>query len=96
MEQSEIVELVKSASVELNGVFTRSKRGVPYIVVKVTGVEECFSVCYFASTAIWRVFYPCYSHNRKQQKWDFGSVDKVKEFFTNIEGDKCKERLRFS
>lgn len=74
-----IVSKLEHLVLRLPGAYLRwSARKVPHIVVSSTPYD--LSVCYFASTNQWRVFWPYPSWGRTQNKQTFYSVEAAVEF----------------
>lgn len=56
LNNKQIKAKVQKMAEDLGGTFRISQRGVPRAIVSVG--ETTYSICWFAKTSTWRVFYP--------------------------------------
>ena len=79
MKSRTIIDKVREAAKSLGGEFKIASRGVPYFVLRQhKGVD--YSVCYFAKTKTWKVFWPYLQFDGTQQRETFYSLLEVSDF----------------
>jgi len=79
-----IDERVRTSARLLGGEFCVSKRGTPHVLVEIDeGVEA--SVCYFASSKTWRVYYPFGLERRHQEVTTHNTIEEVETRLQEIE-----------
>lgn len=85
-QQQRIEERMRRAAKMLGGTFVTSARGTPHILVEIDqGVEA--SVCFFASSQTWRVFYPFGVDRPHQHVTTHRSLEEVEARIEEIEGN---------
>lgn len=82
--RTNVRDLMRAMALHLGGWFRISARGVPHVVVTVPGWRYRFSVCYFASTDKYKVFYPYAMFNMEQHKTHCGSEAEVINLFEEL------------
>ena len=80
MKPYQVVSLMRTLAIELGGKLRISKnRGVPIVLKTIGGVT--YSVCYFANSQKFRVFYPFPAKSEDQERIDFRSREAVLSYF---------------
>jgi len=78
-----VSQLEEQLTPYVNGTQTRfSKRGVPHLIVWVK--NEVYSLCFFGSSKIWRLFHPYPSYGSSQTRKDFLTIEGVVNYFKTL------------
>jgi len=86
MTSNEIIIKVKAMAESIKGRYRVSGRGVPHIVVTMGKIK--YSVCYFATNNLWRIFYPWGTYGIEQTKITIKGSEKVIGFFNMLNENK--------
>ena len=82
MNSQDIIIKVRRLAATVHGQYRLSQRGVPYIILKVGNIW--YSICYFATNDIWRIFYPWGDYAVSQTKLTIKTEREVEALFNTL------------
>ncbi len=82
MKTEKVVVMLNGLAEKIGGFVRLSKKGVPHIVVERGG--RTYSVCYFASTNTFRVFWPYPSYGAVQSKKTVANEEAVIKLLAGV------------